>query len=196
MNDLAETHHQPGQSEFALRFFIAALGVLGLAAGITKGLIWLSGDTIRTHLLPPVFGATTLLLAIGSAEIHRAVTHVRRERQRPFRRCLLAALAAGTLFVGLQSYGLWCLLGYPEIADDPQTGVKAFVFMITFLHAMHFTVALGFLVFVTLRARTDRYDHEYYWGVAACGYFWHFLGLVWIAILAVFAIASTLKFGA
>jgi cytochrome c oxidase subunit 3 len=195
MNDLVATRHSPGPSKFALRFFASTIGVVALAAGIAKGLVWLSGGRVAQQLVPPVFWGTTLLLAAGSFELHRAVASVRRERQRPFRRALIAALATGTLFVGLQSYGLWCLLQFPE-ATDAQTGIKAFVFMLTFLHGMHFTVALGFLVFITLRALADRYDHEYYWGVAACGYFWHCLGLVWIAILAVFAIASTLKFSA
>lgn len=189
MSEIATQPHARGQSGLALRFFAIALMLTAAATALARTLTWILPDPSAHRLLPPVFWSTTLLLAAGSFELHCAVTHVRRERQHRFRRCLRLATGIGTLFVGLQGYGLWSLLRFAE-SGDAQTGVKAFVFMLTFLHAMHFTVALGFLVYVTLQAQIDRYDHEYYWGVAACGYFWHFLGAVWIAILAVFAIAS------
>ena len=72
---------------------------------------------------------------------------------------------------------------------NSQTGAHVFAFVFVALHAMHFVVALWFLTFVTLKARYERYDHEYYWGVTVCTWFWHALGLVWLAILAVFAVA-------
>jgi heme/copper-type cytochrome/quinol oxidase subunit 3 len=46
-----------------------------------------------------------------------------------------------------------------------------------------------FLAFVATRAQADRYDHEYYWGASICAYFWHALGIAWLFILAIFAIA-------
>jgi hypothetical protein len=58
------------------------------------------------------------------------------------------------------------------------------------LHAMHFTLALMFLVWVTLGAFADRYDHEYFWGVVVCAWFWHALGIAWGCILIVFAIST------
>ena len=69
----------------------------------------------------------------------------------------------GRCLVGVQGYGLW----YLKENQDPArvvTGSNAFIFVFAFLHAMHFIVALLFLVFVTLQGLADRYDHEYYWG--------------------------------
>jgi len=45
-------------------------------------------------------------------------------------------------------------------------------------------------VYVTVQALADRYDHEYYWGVTLCAWFWHALGLVWCVILATMGIAT------
>ena len=53
-----------------------------------------------------------------------------------------------------------------------------------------FVVATLFLSLVAVRTFADRYDHEYYWGVSVVAWFWHALGIVWLAILAVFAIAA------
>jgi heme/copper-type cytochrome/quinol oxidase subunit 3 len=113
---------------------------------------------------------------------------VRRERQKPFRRSLLIALVSGTLFVGIQTYGLACLIRN-QLPDDVQTGANAFIVVIGALHAIHFSLALLFLVWVTLSALADRYDHEYSWGVTLCAWFWHGLGIVWLGILAILAIA-------
>ena len=139
-------------------------------------------------VFPAAFWMTTLLLALGSGLLQNAVHCVRIERQKPFRRSLVLAVVAGTLFVGLQFYGLECLIRN-QVAEEAQTGANLFIVVIGVLHAMHFSLALLFLVWVTLNALADRYDHEYSWGVAPCAWFWHGLGIVWLCILVVFAIA-------
>ena len=108
----------------------------------------------------------------------------------PFRQWMLTALVVGILFVAVQSYGLWSLMQNQNPMAVP-TDVNSFVFVFAALHGMHFVVAMLFLVFVTLRALADRYDHEYYLGVTVCAYFWHALSVIWICILAVFAIAAS-----
>jgi heme/copper-type cytochrome/quinol oxidase subunit 3 len=174
---------------FARRFFLAAIGVFAASTAITALLAVLFHPREQAGVrLPPAFAATTALLVFVSGSLVRAVHCVRRERQRPFRHSLIAALAAGTLFVGIQGFGLWSLLA-SRTPGDAQTGALAFAFVFAALHAMHVTIALLFLLFVTLRAQSDRYDHEYYWGVTVTGWFWHALGIVWLVILAVIAIA-------
>ncbi len=181
------------QDKFAHRFFLVSLAVFSIAGGLAYVLIHLSRSPVTDTaalVLPPAFWLSTLLLIAGSAALHHSLRLVRVEKQRPFRRFLLIALAAETLFVSVQSYGLWCLLQNQRVSSEASTGVHAFVFVFAVLHALHVTVSLLFLVFVTLRGFANRYDHEYYWGVTVCAFFWHFLGAVWICILGVFAVAS------
>lgn len=181
---------------FARRFFLAAVALFAVSAAITGLLAMLFPPPEQAALrLPPAFAASTALLIFVSAAMVRAVICVRRERQGPFRRSLIAALIGGTLFVGVQGFGLWCLLASPGIRDasrpgDAQTGALAFVFVFAAMHGMHVTIALLFLLFVTLRSQRDRYDHEYYWGVTVTGWFWHALGIAWLVILGVIAIAA------
>ncbi|MEZ6061962.1 MAG: hypothetical protein R3C19_16580 [Planctomycetaceae bacterium] len=144
------------------------------------------GDGLQ---LPTAFQFGTLFLLAGSWFLHRSVQHVKIERQVPFRRSLLLALACAILFVGVQSFGLWHFASATKDVENPQMNVHGFVFMFTALHAMHFLVAQSVLLWITLSAFADRYDHEYYWGVTFASCFWHVLGIVWLGILCVFAIA-------
>jgi len=178
-------------TRLALRFILACAGIYLSAGALALVLIQFVAvpPTPGRIVFPRAFGLTTILLVLGSGALHRAVSCVRRERQVPFRRSLLFALAAGTLFVGIQTYGLHSLLDN-QLADDVQTGANAFVAIMVALHALHFTLALMFLVWVTLGACADRYDHEYFWGVVVCAWFWHALGIAWGCILIVFAIST------
>jgi len=179
-----------GQAAFAVRFFLLSVTVFGVAALLAGVLIHFAPPAARAGRLPfpRVFWVSSLFHFFGSVALSRALGHVRVEKQEPFRRSLLAGLGAGILFVAVQSYGLWCLL-QGQNAGEVATGASAFIFVFAVLHALHVGLAMLFLVFVTLRGFADRYDHEYFWGVTVCAYFWHFLGAVWLCILVVFAFA-------
>ena len=186
------TGYSLGQGQLARRFFAVSCGVFAVAGLLGWSLTqWLGSWTLGRSeaAFPLAFAVTSLLLVGASLLLQQALEAVKRERQPLFRRSLRRALLLGTLFVALQGYGLWCMLQ----RQDPQeasTGANAFIFVIAFLHALHVSVALLFLVFVTIRGHADRYDHEYYWGVTFCALFWHFLGVVWLAILFVFGVAA------
>jgi cytochrome c oxidase subunit 3 len=145
-------------------------------------------------VLPPAFAISTLLLTAVSALLERALWCVRRERQRSFRRALAAALVAGAAFTSSQAWGLSWL----RVSGDPSdesAGVNQFVFLFAALHAVHVCVAILFLVFVNVQAHSDRYDHEYHWGVRFCAWFWHALGIIWLVILGIFGVASGFLYG-
>lgn len=179
-----------GQAAFAVRYFLLSVTIFGVAALLAGVLIHFAPPAVRPDRLPfpPAFWVSSLLLFFGSVALSRALSHVRVEKQAAFRRTLLAALGAGTLFIAVQSYGLWCLL-QGQNPSEVATGASAFIVVFAVLHALHVSLAMLFLVFVTLRGFADRYDHEYFWGVTVCAYFWHFLGVVWLCILTVFAFA-------
>lgn len=184
--------HASGHCRAARRFFATVLGVCLVA--------WSAGSIVSRipgfephrsdSVFPAAFGVTSVLLLTGSVLFSRALWYVRLEKQRPFRRLLVSALVVGSLFVGVQSVGLWALMPQVRSPEAAQVGVTAFVLMLVSLHALHFLVAVLFLSFVTVRAFDDRYDHEYHWGVTVCAWFWHALGVVWCGILGVFAISA------
>lgn len=178
---------------FALRFFHVLVLVFGIAFGLATALIYTlpilkSPESIS---LPWAFWVSSGFLFSTSLMQHLAVRAVRWERQAKFRRCMLIALIGGVAFVATQSYGLWCLLSHqPRTAEAASTGPATFVFVLTVLHGMHVSIAIMFLTFIYLKSLMDRYDHEYFWGVTVCAWFWHALGLIWLAIILVFVIAT------
>lgn len=177
------------RSEIALRFGAVTVCVALLAGGLARVLMQqIPPAAFHAASFPPMFAISTVALWLGSACLSRAVADVRRERQREFRRDLIAALLAGTVFVACQVSALNWLI-QRQRPEEVATGAAAFVAVFAALHAMHFIVAVLFLIFVTVWAFADRYDHEYFWGVSLCAWFWHILGLAWLAVLAVVAIA-------
>ncbi|MEW4529048.1 cytochrome c oxidase subunit 3 [Maioricimonas sp. JC845] len=167
-----------------------ALVLMSASAGAAFVAIRIAGSGLQGAfpVFPPPFVLSTLLLLFGSYAMHRAVSAVRRERQRPFRQWLLAALVTGGLFMTTQLVGLWMMLPRERSPAATSLGATPFVMVLTVLHALHFSVAVLIVVFVVSKALDHRYDHEYHWGVTFAAWFWHFLGIVWLGILAVFAI--------
>lgn len=178
----------PSQSRLAVRFFAVSLTALLAAAVLARGLVRLwPATSFPQATFPPVFAFSTAALLAGSAFLSQAVAAVRRERQPRFRWMLVLALMTGTVFVAAQTVALNWLLRR-QVPEDVPTDAVPYVAVAAALHGLHFAVALLFLAFVTVRAFADRYDHEYFWGVTVCTWFWHALGAIWLVVLAVMAI--------
>ena len=174
------------------RFFVAtaAQACMILLLGFSLGFLFVHPEPTEKLHLPMAFQFGTALLAVGSVCLHNAHTNVRFEHQTQFRRSLLLALAAAMLFVSVQSYGMWSLIKSISPQLEMQTSVHGMVIMFAAIHVMHVIVAQSVLLWVTLSAVADRYDHEYYWGVTFAAWCWHVLGIIWIGILCIFAIAT------
>ncbi len=175
----------------ARRFFLASIlqATVVFAAAYFLALIFgRQAHSEKLHL-PAAFGFSTVFLAVGSFYLERARMRVRREQQPEFRQTLVTALGFAMLFVSVQGFGIWAIDKGTQDPKEAQIGVHGFVIMLTALHGMHFMVAQSVLLWVTLSAFADRYDHEYYWGVTFASWCWHVLGIVWLAILVVFSMA-------
>uniref|UniRef100_A0A7C4LME4 Heme-copper oxidase subunit III family profile domain-containing protein n=1 Tax=Schlesneria paludicola TaxID=360056 RepID=A0A7C4LME4_9PLAN len=178
------------ESRQAVQFFGVALASFTAALGLGWGLATVCPpSSFPRAVFPPIFALSTVVLGLGSLALSRAVEAVRGERQQLFRRRLRWALYAGILFVGAQFSGLRWLIAR-QAPEEAATGVGPFVAVVASLHAVHFIVALLFLAFVLVRAAAGRYDHEYYWGVTVCAWFWHVLGVAWLVVLGVMALAG------
>lgn len=173
------------------RFFVGTVlqAAVCLSFAVLLGKLLGVPETRGRLSLPAAFQFGTFFLAAGSWSLHRALTYVRTERQYEFRAALAAGIGFAMLFVIVQSYGLWAFARSTADYRQTQLNVHSFVFVFTALHAMHFLVAQSVLLWVTLSAFIDRYDHEYYWGVTFAAWLWHALGIAWLAILCVFSIA-------
>ena len=151
---------------------------------------WLGRPDSQTpNLFPKAFAVSSILLFAGSYSLHQAIRFVKLEKQQKFRAWLVAAMLAGTTFMGVQSYALWSMFPSERAMDEATRGVLSFVICFAALHALHFLVAVLCIAFIIARTWGNRYDHEYHFGVTLCAWFWHGLGIVWVAILGVIVIA-------
>lgn len=188
--ELLPDRNAEGISRQALQFFGVSLASLLVAAALMLLFCRSFGKPLGGAVLfPRAFVVSSVFLFAGSATLQRAVAAVRVEKQMHFRNWLVTSLGLGTLFVAVQGYALWSLFPSERVAEAATLGATAFILCLAALHGIHFIVAVLCVALVISRSWADRYDHEYYWGVRVCAWFWHILGIVWVAILAVIAIA-------
>lgn len=179
-----------GAAERLLRF--AALTVMLLAASLVGGwgLVQLFEPNQEAASIPAAFVLAAVCLGLVSLAFFRAVGEVRRERQRSFRRWLLSAVAGCVAFASLQSFGLYGILPPDRDLMQQTTGLNAFLIAVVTMHGL--IVAGAFLLTsrVVVETFADRYDHEYYVGVQACAMLWYGLGITWMLVLMILAVAA------
>jgi heme/copper-type cytochrome/quinol oxidase subunit 3 len=169
--------------------FLASLGML-----IGGSLVGFLVIRLRAEQWPPAgspglpvsFLISTAILAVISALLIAAERAVRAgSRTRPTA-LLGAAVVLGIAFILSQIAG-WARLA--QASELPQTNLYLFgIYVLSFLHLLHVVGGLVPLVWVTLRARSGRYTADDHEGVTLTGMYWHFLGIAWLAILAVLAL--------
>ena len=135
-------------------------------------------------LLP---AANTLVIAVSSAVLERALWSARRGKMESVLPGIAAALLLGTLFVGLQLLlwtGLW------KAGLRPDGGPYASVFYaLTAVHAAHVAVGLLGLGHCAIRAASGALSPVRNLGLRLWTAYWHFVGGVWLLLfLTVFVL--------
>lgn len=191
------------QAKWFFYIFIASLGMFFAASLITylniRSLSFrpldvavpgspmaLGADFYQSLEIPRSFWFSTLILVANSWLLQRAVTHVHRERQILFRRFLLLSWWTAVAFLVAQCWGMSHLWQQHFSQSDGSTKVFGMSFVLALIHALHVLGGMIFLGFVMAQAFRGRYDHERHWPVDNCAGYWHFLGIVWMIMLATF----------
>lgn len=173
--------------------FLASLGTFFLASLATYVIIRLqaarpmqSGNEYVALELPMSFWLSTVLMLMTSVLLERSIWFVRREKPAGFRQSLIWAAVAAGAFLLVQSSAMSQLLVTHFSAIDGSTKFYGMTFALAFVHAAHVLGGEVFLVYIIIRAWQNRLDHERYWSVTHCAGYWHFLDIVWLAMLATF----------
>ena len=103
---------------------------------------------------------------------------------------LLLTMVLGALFLGIKfteyyhKYEEQLIPGQDFVFKGGDPGQAAiffsFYFAMTGLHALHMTIGLGLLAYLTIQAARDRFSPLYYTPVEMSGLYWHFVDIVWI----------------
>ena len=146
--------------------------------------------TYEALRLPVSFWLSTGLLVLISVFLQKAVWCIRREQQMKFRQYLIWAWGLAVGFVVIQCFGMTELVTHHFSQSDGSTKVYGMSFTLAFIHALHVLGGMIFLAFVIYQSLRNKYDHERHWAVDHCAGYWHFLDVVWLTMLLVFAITK------
>jgi cytochrome c oxidase subunit 3 len=146
--------------------------------------------TYRPLDLPGSFWVSTAFLVVTSILLHQASNRVAREKHVSFLLYLHAGLVFALGFLAVQWFGMSHLLQehYAFMEQQGLTRLYGVCFSFSLIHALHVLGGVVFIVFVLIQGHRRVYDHERHWAVDHCAWYWHFLDLVWFAMLAMFVL--------
>ncbi|NND99404.1 MAG: cytochrome C oxidase subunit III [Pirellulaceae bacterium] len=163
-----------------LIFFLSSILLYALYA------YWRRDDPQRLSELPASFLVSTCCLLLISGLVHAATRAIRRERRQMTTILLGVSALTAIIFMAIQFVSMIQLLTGPGMVAGTSRGVVGMVVVLAFLHAVHVFGGVIALGLVATRSLEGRYDHERHWPVDFAAQYWHFLDLIWIAMLTSF----------
>ena len=94
---------------------------------------------------------------------------------------LMATVALGFLFLGLQAYEYFH--AYHELNLTLESGMYGTTFyMLTGFHGLHVTLGATMLLIILLRAMKGHFTEENHFAFEAVAWYWHFVDVVWLVL--------------
>jgi len=94
---------------------------------------------------------------------------------------LMATVALGFLFLGLQAYEY--IHAYHELNLTLGSGIYGTTFfMLTGFHGLHVTLGATMLLVILLRAMKGHFTEEHHFAFEAVAWYWHFVDVVWLGL--------------
>jgi cytochrome c oxidase subunit 3 len=94
---------------------------------------------------------------------------------------LIATVALGFLFLGLQAYEYHH--AYTELGLTLGSGIYGTTFfMLTGFHGLHVTLGATMLVIILLRSIKGHFTPEHHFAFEAVAWYWHFVDVVWLGL--------------
>jgi len=132
---------------------------------------------LQPRLPVGVTAANTIVLLASSGAIVAATRARAQGRRRAFVRGLAVAASLGTLFLAIQGYEWFRLIGFGLTVTSGSYGTTFYTLIGA--HAAHLVAALAWLgVTLTLAAR-GRFAGPRAAAVTACAMYWHFVVALW-----------------
>ena len=172
-----------------MMLLFALLSITMTFAGLTSAYIVSKGrpDWLVDFDLPKLFFYSTLLLIISSVTIQIAKYNLTQNKSKKnVLIWLLATLLLGVVFCVLQFFSFKNLIemGY-FFAGAQSTITTSFIYVLTFLHAVHLFAGIIVLLVLIYNTNRDKYlvnKLGFNLGVT----FWHFLDILWLYLFLFF----------
>ena len=172
-----------------MMLLFALLSITMTFAGLTSAYIVSKGrpDWLVDFKLPTLFFYSTLLLITSSVTIQIAKYNLTQNKSKKnVLIWLLATLLLGVVFCVLQFFSFKNLIemGY-FFAGAQSTITTSFIYVLTFLHAVHLFAGIIVLLVLIYNTNRDKYlvnKLGFNLGVT----FWHFLDILWLYLFLFF----------
>lgn len=148
---------------------------------------------VQPFYLPRTFLLTTVNLIAISVLLHLAVGAVRREQRSDLVRYVVLAFLLAITFFFIQGAGLSWMVNELLQPGASMRNLYGLTFFLVIVHALHVVGGVAGIVFLLFGLKRRHYDHERYFPIRFCAMYWHFLDIVWILMLASFALAAFLS---
>jgi cytochrome c oxidase subunit 3 len=94
---------------------------------------------------------------------------------------LMATVALGFLFIGLQAYEYYH--AYHELNLTMNSGMYGSTFfMLTGFHGLHVTLGATMLFVILIRSMKGHFTEENHFAFEAVAWYWHFVDVVWLGL--------------
>lgn len=137
------------------------------------------------HLGVTLSGIATFLLICSSVSMVLAIDACKAKDRKNMLNWLLATIAGGVTFLGIQAYEYTHLVSQGITLTYFKDGTNLFgstFYMVTGFHGLHVATGVGYLICEYINARKGHYDNGDYNRLEILGLFWHFVDLVWILV--------------
>ena len=172
-----------------MMLLFALLSITMTFAGLTSAYIVSKGrpDWLVDFDLPILFFYSTLLLIISSVTIQLAKYNLSQNKSKKnVLIWLLATLLLGVVFCVLQFFSFKNLIGMGYFFAGAQSTITtSFIYVLTFLHAIHLFAGIIVLLVLIYNTNRDKYlvnKLGFNLGVT----FWHFLDILWLYLFLFF----------
>lgn len=130
----------------------------------------------------PLTAVNTGILVASSLTMRRAERACAEGDARGLGRFLIVTLAAGAVFLGIQTYE-WTHLLAQGLAARSANFYAAF-YATTGFHGLHVLAGVLYLGYIFAGVRAGRFGPERPMAVEAAAMYWHFVDVVWLVVFA------------
>lgn len=184
MSDQAERYTASSPFTIKMGIWLLMLTIILLFGAFTYAFMAARSDSAIQLSLPAAFYISTFVLIGSSICLHWGWQQKNPDWQK---QGLTYALILGAVFIGVQAWGAYQLFDQQATYHINLVEVKRpnllpfqYIYLLSGMHALHLIGGLGFLGYVQQNWPSSK---EKYFEVAI--YFWHFLGILWLFLLAV-----------
>ena len=143
-----------------------------------------SPATANDVLNIPVTAVNTFLLIISSTTVVLALQSIMNGDRRKTKILLVATLALGATFLGVQVYEYIHLITQENFTPSGSLFGAGF-YSVTGLHGTHVAIGLIWCIWLIRQVFQGKFSPHNYMRIEIFGLYWHFVDIVWIILFTI-----------